>query len=141
MTSSDSLVARPWWTRLSVWLLAVYWPVLVIVFHMPLEPQPPGPGLPLDKVVHVSAFLVLGALVTWVARPARRASGGIPFTTRMTIFLGLVLYALVDEITQPLTGRSIELGDLAGDAIGALAGISVYHVLVGWRWGQRLAEY
>ena len=44
--------------------------------------------------------------------------------------LGLASYALLDEATQPLTGRNFDWFDWTADMVGILGGFLVFQVLV-----------
>ena len=85
-----------------------------------LLPREPGRRLVDDKVLHFAGFLVLGLVtIRWLfnraAQPTyRRALAGFTF---------LAAYAIIVEITQPLIGRSCELGDWLADLGGAACGV------------------
>ena len=113
--------------RLASWCLAIYWPVFVYIFHVPLEPRPPGDKLPLDKVVHFGAYAVLGFLLAWVVWPwwqqrVQRSYRQLAYV----LLVALMIHGAIDEVTQPLTGRNFEWLDLVADAIGGAAGIATF---------------
>jgi VanZ family protein len=92
-----------------------------------------------DKQMHVLGFLVLGSLVlvNLSCRSMTRARR-IPLTLVI-----LAVYAALDELTQPLTGRSCEGMDWVADMAGTAAAIAAWELLFlaarRNRWLSRLA--
>jgi hypothetical protein len=72
-----------------------------------------------DKVIHAAAYFLLGGLL-WLtlrafgARLGRRAAA---------VLLVAACWGAIDELTQPLVGRSPELLDWAADVAGAVAAV------------------
>lgn len=94
-------------------LLLLYWP------------SPPGDGPPhLDKAVHLLAFAAVAFTGLWALVP-------VPWLVSV-----LVLHAVVSEVVQArlLTGRSGDLGDVAADVVGILAGVLAGTVLTRASW-------
>ena len=96
----------------------------------------PAPRLPVvavqDKTIHFIAFFGVGVALFWamrLAKPARRELGA-------TVLGILLVYAAIDEWTQPLAGRSCELADWYADAAGAAAAVVVCSAVV-WIRGAR----
>ena len=93
-----------------------------------------GPGIPLnvsDKLAHVAAYALLGALVL------RAANGGLgrPISARAALlsFLLSAAYGVSDEWHQSFVpGRVASTGDVLADALGAFLAIAVLAV-----WGRR----
>ena len=101
--------------RRVMWLLtAGYWAVLFVLTHLPPTRMMHGPSN--DKLQHFAAYFVLSmALGTtmWVATPARRRVAPL-------VALGVcAAYGIFDELTQPIVGRSAEVGDWVADVSGA----------------------
>lgn len=144
-TTVEGRQLRPFWSRLSVWCLLVFWPLHVAVFHVPIAPQPPSTStLPPDKTVHLVTYAILAALASWVAWPygerSRRHGWGWLFV-RCAIMLALLAgYAWLDEYTQPWTGRKDDWADWRADVVGAAAGIVAFALLAKQRWLVRWAE-
>ncbi len=112
--------------------VASHWPRLSFA-----GPDTP-PGLVLDKLVHVTGFAVLAALLVFAAWPRGwnpRTVGLSGRLRRRSAAAGLIVAAwgFVDESTQLLVGRQMTAGDLAADALGAAVGAA-------WAWwaGRRL---
>ncbi len=66
-----------------------------------------------DKLEHLLAYVLLGLLATL----RRRHWGHIALA-----LLSIVAYGAAIEYLQPYFGRTMELGDVVADSIGALAG-------------------
>ena len=95
--------------------------------HLPPS-RVPGGGWINDKVMHLAGYTGLGLATLWaLAMLSRRIVGGGVF---FGAWLGMLGYALFDEVTQPMVGRSFEWGDLAADAAGAMVGLSLALLLV-----------
>src|SRR5262245_24342531 len=60
-----------WWARASVVVLVAYWLLLITATHIPKVPEPLG-FRPSDKLVHLAAYAVLGALVGLVCSQYQR---------------------------------------------------------------------
>jgi len=73
-----------------------------------------------DKLLHMAAYGVLGLL-------AALAYGGrwqTLSTAAITLFALLAAWGAVDEVTQPLFGRSADTNDWVYDLIGSLIGLA-----------------
>ncbi len=75
-----------------------------------------------DKALHFGAYGALGLLVgLQLSRPVR--------TAVVTLF-AMAVWAAVDELTQPLVGRSAEVLDWLCDVLGAAAGIGMASTMI-----------
>ncbi len=113
MTSTQS--RTPLW-RICIW--ALYWLAIFIATHLPPTTRAMrlASGVP-DWLLHGTAYAGLAAIAVWA--PASR-----PTMRRQAIWFTILLaYGAMDEITQPLVGRSCELSDWFADAVGALTGL------------------
>lgn len=116
--------SRSWWTdRHRQRLLWAYVALLFTATHWPGHWSGAEYGLQfdhVDKLVHLSAFTVLGWLVAW-AWPSQPC----PWTWRqlLGIWLLVVMYAAVDELLQPYVNRRCDLLDWVADAMGAAIGL------------------
>jgi VanZ family protein len=104
-------------------------------FVMSHTPPPPPPSRPLinDKLLHFCGFALLGMAVIW-----RGLSAGRPYRLRAAAgwLLLLAAYGAMDELTQPITGRTAELGDWVADVCGGATGIAIML----WLHGRSLAR-
>jgi VanZ family protein len=107
------------------WTTAVLWAVLIEA--LVLWPSPPSVstdlwGLGVDKLVHATLFAVQAWLV------ARALAGqGRPV---WPAWVGAALFGAVTELQQHfIPSRSMELGDLLADTVGAVVGFVVFAAL------------
>lgn len=113
--------------RSIVWrvLLAGYWLTLLVATHLPTQVA----GLPrnqADKLIHFVAYAVLA----WLLATAWQASVGRLNTRHLKfVWLVVVLYGAIDEVTQPLVGRTMSLADWLADAAGAAIGLMVFQLV------------
>ncbi len=130
MTNQHSAAGRVWgglqhafsgaWSLGWQVCLALYWMLIAAATHLPADQIPDLNEL--DKVMHWGAFGVLGGL--WRLAKPRRASGW-GWCLGGTVVL--LLYAGLDEISQPLVGRTADLRDFAADLFGLATGIWATH--------------
>uniref|UniRef100_A0A7C2K0X2 VanZ-like domain-containing protein n=1 Tax=Schlesneria paludicola TaxID=360056 RepID=A0A7C2K0X2_9PLAN len=113
-------------SRKLLWLFAcgVYITAMFIGTHVPLDMR----GLTRDnndKLLHFAGYAGLGFLV---------ATGLLLRTTRRGQFvwasLAILLWAWVDELTQPFVGRTADIYDWLADAAGCSVGMLVAWTLV-----------
>ena len=112
--------------------IRAWWPSLVVAVGIFVASSTPGSAVPglwppgADKVVHLSIYALLGALV---ARSLTMASSApVVSAVRLTAWAALLAtgYGVTDELHQLFVpGRRFELADLAADALGALLGALV----------------
>ncbi len=118
--SVRSWICRTGTVSLCRLLLVVYWPVLFLGTHWPqLQVTLPEVELPTDKVVHFSAFAVLGFLLILSLKPeGRRSERWHPVVATL---LG-ILYACFDEWTQGyVVGRTFDWADMFANVAGVLS--------------------
>lgn len=110
------------WTPLRRRVVLVgYVLVLVGATHWPSEMR----GIHVnyfDKLVHFSAFSLLGWLTAWALELEKRGT----YATAVVLLFAIALFAAVDELTQPYVGRQCDPLDWVADLTGALAGIVVF---------------
>lgn len=114
------------WAPAVLWGAGIFW----------LSSQPaltlPGPG-GMDKLAHFGVYAVLGLLLSHAAR----RTGA---TRSMIVAVGL-LYGASDELHQSFVpGRSADPLDWVADALGVVAGISIYFYLKPGRSASRPAH-
>lgn len=105
--------------------LACYWVALFISTHVPIERIPIVQGSS-DKLAHIVAFAGLSGLfaITW-----RLTTGKLTFTNAIWIWLVVVVYGLLEELTQPFVNRVASVLDLLADGSGAALGLALYGLL------------
>ena len=72
----------------------------------------------LDKLAHFFGYSVLGFLF---AAPKKHSGTGI-----LRAMGWIFLYAVFDEVTQPLVGREFDFLDITADLLGASLGVGVF---------------
>ncbi len=106
------------------WLPALTLAAFVVAFgatHLPPGNVPTAVSLN-DKLMHALTYMVLGLLT----RLSLRRQGPSPASSDSVVsFLIVMMYALFDEATQPIVGRTFELGDIAADTCGAFVGVFI----------------
>jgi VanZ family protein len=124
MSSLDETSFRPrWLVRGSVTLLIAYWLVMITATHIPKVPEPLG-FRPSDKLLHFTAYAVLGGLVGLVCtqfQPLR-------FRVAVVLFVGIAVHGILDEVTQPMVGRHADVADWFADIAGAAAGLGLFMI-------------
>jgi VanZ family protein len=78
-----------------------------------------------DKLCHFAAYFVLGAIVRLMLSLPKPAS----LKTCFFLWAAVAAVGLLDETTQPLVGRSLELKDIAADWLGAATAIVLIHIV------------
>jgi VanZ family protein len=120
--------------RMLAVVAVLYWLLMTYLMHMPLKQQPhvPDDGIPKDKSAHFALYGGLAVCLISVleqrsrvdstARPRRELNRNLAVMTFCTA------HGVIEEITQPLTGRKYEISDLLADFIGASLGLVCYFV-------------
>lgn len=104
---------------LTDWGPAVGWAALIFaVSARPTVPMPPVVGA--DKLLHLGAYLVLGAALAWGA-----TARDLPRTAAALIGIA---YGATDELHQMFVpGRYPDLVDWMADATGAILGVALFY--------------
>ncbi len=114
---------------------AIYWGALVAAMHVPIpDEQHGGPKLPAntDKTAHYVLYGGLALLLCRTSDEAATSGRGryrFPYSYGAA-FVACLAYGVVDELTQPWTGRRCELADWYADVGGATLGVGL---AVAWR--------
>jgi VanZ family protein len=124
-TQRDSLGWLPW-------LLGGYWIALLAAFHWPMTVPEHGLFNWTDKLVHASLYGGLAALLLMCVQRRVQRRGTV--ANRAAVLLGalaaVAAQGILDEITQPLTGRTFDLLDWAADCSGAVVVVLLW---IGYR--------
>lgn len=100
----------------------LYAVALVTVTHLPPS-RLPATGVS-DKLEHLFAYGLLGALAALTARA--HLNRRVPFRA---LTIGLAAFGALDEITQPLVGRTADVWDWAADVGGIVVSVGLV-----WAW-------
>jgi len=116
--------------RKYVWTaLAVYWPVLFVLTHIPILDVARKSGMS-DKLMHVLAYMGLMMLVWWAVSPYQRVDWR---RVKVWLILAVVVwYGVIDEVLQGYVGRSADAVDFVADVAGTLAGLVLLWALPFW---------
>ena len=101
---------------------------MVVVSHWPGLTVTAGvsKGIPTDKVLHAIGYCGLGGcLGLWSASANKRDWNAM---LRSVVFLAV--FASLDEVTQPLFGRSCEPLDWVADVLGSVAGLAATYLFL-----------
>jgi VanZ family protein len=80
-----------------------------------------------DKLLHAAAYAGLGFLVGWgLCLHTRRR------WTLVLAYAAILLWACVDELTQPFVGRTADVYDWLADAVGSTVGLLTAWALARW---------
>ncbi len=118
------------WLSYLLPVATIYWIAMFVGTHLPRIELPSGHAIiSVDKVLHFSGYFGLAFLLSLrliSAAAARGEAGMHALRSRgYQILLVVAVYAMLDEWTQPLVGRSCELLDWLADILGASAGMLV----------------
>lgn len=116
--------------KMMILALALYWPALFIVAHIPVPPRVVQAHMS-DKSLHYLMYMMLTVLLWSAIEPYSRASW-----RRATPWLILAMagvYAIVDEYLQQFVrGRSADIRDFGADMLGASVGLLVLTFFSFW---------
>lgn len=106
-----------------IWIaLAIYWLGLFIATHLPPRHIPPVPVS--DKIEHFTGFAILAILLSIAI--GRRVQ---PRAFAVVLAICLI-YAALDEWTQPFVGRTCDLKDWLADGGGAIVGSLIGLIII-----------
>jgi VanZ family protein len=103
-------------------MLAVLWYILIwVLSSMPSDSLPPVGELGLDKIAHLTVYLVLALLVNQCIR-----SNGISPAKASVLYMGLLVSAGLEEWHQVfIQGRSVSIYDFLANAMGLCIGYAL----------------
>ena len=127
MTAPSGLVRH---RRGLLWALAVVWVGAFVLTHIPAEKIPELYAS--DKTLHVVGYAAITGLL-WLHLAAR---GGRRLRRIAVTIVALIIYAAVDESTQPLVNRSASVGDWYADCLGIILAIALCEALA-WLMSRR----
>lgn len=104
---------------------------LVLATHYPKPEQLLGRHGHSDKLLHFVAYFLLAVFVVAAVRGAGRWSR----RAAMIVAVALAAFGAVDEISQPLFGRTADVLDWAADCVGIAVGMLLVAVTSS-AWGR-----
>jgi VanZ family protein len=116
--------------KLVVAALALYWPTLFVLAHIPI-PQVVRKAHVYDKSLHLLAYMILTFLLWSAIKPAQRV------LWRRAAVWGLLavvaVYGVCDEWLQHFVAdRSMDPRDFVADVLGAVAALGLLTILPFW---------
>ena len=116
--------------KITVVVLALYWPTLFIFAHIPV-PQVVRKADVSDKGLHFLAYLVLTFLLWFAIHGDKRVNWRKAAVWWMLLLV--VWYGVVDELLQGVVaGRNCDVRDFFVDVAGALTGLILFSVCGFW---------
>jgi len=115
--------------KLAIISLALCWPALFVLTHMPMPEEVEGVELS-DKTFHFLAYATLVFLL-WIAlNPERKVRW--QKATVWWVLLTVVAYGIIDELLQGYVGRSCEVMDFVSDLAGAFTSCIILTFFTFW---------
>jgi VanZ family protein len=115
--------------KLAIIVLAIYWPTLFILAHIPIPGKVREAGVS-DKVLHFLAYLVLVFLFWITLNPHRKVRWRKAVS--WAVVLIMVVYGIIDELLQGYVGRSCDRMDFVADLAGVFAGLILLTFFTVW---------
>ena len=116
--------------KITVVVLALYWPALFVLAHIPI-PQVVREADVSDKSLHFLAYLLLTFLLWFAVRGDQKVSwrkAGVWW-----LLLLVVGYGVADELLQSVVaGRSCDVRDFVLDVAGTVAGLVLLSIFTFW---------
>lgn len=114
---------------MNIVILAVYWPLLFVLAHIPI-PQVVYKAQVSDKSLHFLAYMVLVFLL-WSAfcpetRPSPRKKAF------WWVIIGVICYSAADEVLQSYVGRTCDFRDFLANLAGASTAMLLMSVCTFW---------
>ena len=115
--------------KLTISAMAVYALSLLISTHISI-PDIVYRADVSDKWLHFFAYLNLTFLVWHSIKPFNSPDWRKPLVWLILVFF--LVFAAMDEITQPYFGRTADFYDFASDSVGVLAGLVIFTFMSYW---------
>jgi VanZ family protein len=111
-------------------ITATFWIICLILTHLPAPPEF-LPAADHDKIRHYLGFGLLAGMLYLTIAIARPISSLRSFlgSIAIRVLLILMIYAAVDEITQPPFGRTCDFFDWLADTAGAATAVTILEPL------------
>jgi VanZ family protein len=111
-------------------MLLVYWTAMFVATHWPKISRYAPKISHFDKFMHVLIFAGWTFLFWRVLSADGRQ---VKPSTSIKLIIGGTLYALFDEMTQQLVGRTPAASDILADILGILLALGILHAWQGKR--------
>jgi len=116
--------------KLSILLLALYWPTLFVLAHIPI-PQIVRQANVSDKSLHFLSYMILVFLLWSAIKPDKKVDWRK--ATAWLVLLVVVWYGVCDEWLQRyVAGRTTDINDFAADLAGAVTSLIVLSIFSFW---------
>lgn len=126
--------------RIAAWSAGAYWLVLLLMMHVPLKREQDyleATYIDGDKLTHFGAYGLFAVLLCWAFDERRQLRPESWPRIRIVGLVGVLaliaVYGIIDERTQPWTGRDCNLPDYIADIVGATLGTVAYALWTWWR--------
>ncbi|MGB0716561.1 MAG: VanZ family protein [Phycisphaerae bacterium] len=124
---SETVFAAPLLSPLAwrlIWIAHAF--LMACMLHLPWAKSATPSPYQADKVFHFTSYAILAWLgVVSLSLSGRRHLPRVNLSAGQyrAWFLILVVLAAVDEVTQPLTGRTMSMWDFVADLLGIMTGL------------------
>ncbi len=109
--------------KITLILLACYWPTLFILAHIPIPQLVRKAGIS-DKSLHFLAYLILTFLLWFTIKPDEKVNWRRPVV--WCVILVAAGYGAIDEVIQSLVGRTCDAMDIIANLAGILTGLFLF---------------
>jgi VanZ family protein len=128
-TVTDSLMIKSRRQKITLILLIIYWSVLFVLAHIPIPQLVCKAGVS-DKGLHFLAYLILTFLLWFAIRPNEKVNWRKSVAWYVILIAGG--YGAVDEVIQPLVGRTCDAMDITANMAGILTGLLLFSFFSFW---------
>lgn len=115
--------------KVTIIFLALYWPVLFTLAHIPIPQLVQRAGVS-DKSVHFLSYLIL-VFFLWFSISFNRKVNWRRAGVWLVLLL-MALYAVFDEISQIFVERNCDVMDLLVDMTGVFTGLAMFSIFGFW---------
>jgi VanZ family protein len=108
----------------------IYWPLIFVLAHIPIPQLVRKAGVS-DKIIHLTAYLLLVFLMWFAVSPDRKVNWRK--AAAWWVLLVAVSYGIIDELLQGVVpGRSCDIMDFFADLAGVLTGLILFTFFAFW---------
>ncbi len=100
-------------------ILILYWLTIFLLSHWPtIEIKTQFQIVQIDKILHAVVYAILTFLLIYSGLFTLKSSSHL---SSLLAVLVAAVYAMIDELTQPFVGRTLDTGDIAANFMGILS--------------------